>query len=58
MENPIIGLTPPSTPFLAKIMENFEKYWLSYGLKKWSSIEKKFFDEGFPKSDWAIYVDC
>ena len=36
MENSIIGLPPP---FLAKIMENFEKYLLFYGLKKWSSIE-------------------
>ena len=26
MENSIIGLTPPPPPFLAKIMENFEKY--------------------------------
>ena len=39
MENYIIGLTPPPPPFLAKIMENFEKYKLLYGLKKWSSIE-------------------
>ena len=39
MENSIIGLTTPSPPFMAKIMENFEKYQLFYGLKKWSSIE-------------------
>ena len=26
MENSIIGLTPPPPSFLAKIMENFEKY--------------------------------
>ena len=41
MENSIIGLTPLSPPFLAKIMENFEKNSLFYGLKKWSSIEIK-----------------
>ena len=28
-------------PFLAKIMENFEKCYLFYSLKKWSSIELK-----------------
>ena len=39
MENSIIGLTPPTPPFLDKIMENFEKYWLFNGLKKWSSIK-------------------
>ena len=37
MENSRIGLTPP--PFFAKIMENFEKYQLFYGLKKLFSIE-------------------
>ena len=28
---------PP--PILAKIMENFKKYFLFYALKKWSGIE-------------------
>ena len=39
MEFSMIDLSPPPPPYLAKIMENFEKYYLFYGLKKWSSIE-------------------
>ena len=40
MENTKIRLTP-LPPFLAKIMENFEKYQLFYCKKKWSSIALK-----------------
>ena len=39
MENSIIGPIPPSPHLLAKIMENFDKYLLFYGLKKWFTIE-------------------
>ena len=38
MEFSTTGLTP-LPPYLAKIMDNFEKYQLFYGNNKWSIIE-------------------
>ena len=39
---------------MAKIMDNYEKYYLSYGLKKWSSIEINGFFRmmEFDIADW------